>query len=207
MYLCVLCTAPLLLFSCVSQSKPANKSTFLFRDIKINKEIIPLGNLNRRREQKMDPQFITIHSTANKSKGADAEAHVRLLHRAGLGRLSWHYTVDEESIYQTLPNNEQGQHADYNGPGNKHSIGIEMCENQGNSREATVEKTAKLAARLMRQYDIPINRVVPHYHWRRLHPNGKDFGHKACPQFLMDNGKPGMRWNDFRKRVLHYYRG
>lgn len=206
LYLCVLCSAPFVLFSCVNSSDSSKPSTYLFKNIKIKKELIPLGNLNRRREIKMKPRYITIHSTANTAPTADAEAHKRLLHRAGLGRLSWHYTVDDSTIYQTLPNTEQGQHADYNGPGNRYSIGIEMCENKGNSRTKTVEKTAKLAAQLMKTYDIPINRVVPHYHWRRVHPNGKDFGHKACPQFLMDNGKPGKRWNDFRKLVMQYHK-
>lgn len=162
--------------------------------------------MNRRSRKEMKPRFITIHSTANKAPTADAEAHVRLLHRAGLGRLSWHYTVDEDSIYQTLPNEEQGQHADYEGPGNKYSIGIEMCENEGNSIEETLDKTAKLTAHLMRQYDIPISKVVPHYHWRRVHPNGKDFGHKACPHYLMDDGKPGKKWGAFQRKVMNYHR-
>lgn len=153
----------------------------------------------------MKPRFITIHSTANSAPSADADAHVRLLHRAGLGKLSWHYTVDEDSIFQTLPNDEQGQHADYEGQGNKHSIGIEMCENRGNSQERTLDQTAKLTAHLMKKYDIPMSRIVPHYHWRRVRSDGKDFGHKACPRILMDsNGKPGKKWTGFLKRVQSY---
>ena len=59
--------------------------------IGVIQKFIPPGNLNRRTGQKMKPRYITIHSTANQAPTADAEAHVRLLHRAGLGRLSWHY--------------------------------------------------------------------------------------------------------------------
>ena len=33
-----------------------------------------------------------------------------------------------------MPTNEQGEHADFDGPGNRYSIGIEMCENRGNNR-------------------------------------------------------------------------
>jgi N-acetylmuramoyl-L-alanine amidase len=62
--------------------------------------------------------------------------------RNSLGYLTCHFTVDDRSIYQSLPVNEQGQHADYEGRGNRESIGIEMCENRGGSRAATVERTA-----------------------------------------------------------------
>ena len=152
----------------------------------------------------MKPRYITIHSTSNQSPTANAEAHCRLLHRAGLGILSWHFTVDENSIYQTLPTDERGQHADYEGPGNQYSIGIEMCENEGNSRDKTLDRTARLTAWLMKKHDIPISRVVPHQHWRRVRQDGKDFGHKNCPHFLMDNGEPGRKWNAFLKQIQSY---
>ena len=168
---------------------------------KIIRSLIPPGNLNRRTPRKMKPMYITIHSTQNQKPGADAAAHVELLHRAGLGKLSWHYTVDEKSIFQTLPETEQGRHADYEGLGNRASIGIEMCENQGNSREKTIDQTARLTAWLMRKHDIPISRVVPHQHWRRVRSDGKDFGHKNCPHFLMDKGVPGEKWKNFLRRV------
>ncbi len=194
------------LISCVSYS-PDGKSVVTSRggkSLSIIKKMIPLGNLNRRDPKRMKPRYITIHSTANPSPTADAEAHMRLLHNAGRGRLSWHFSVDEDSIYQTLPTTEQGQHADYQGPGNRYSIGIEMCENKGNSREKTLEQTAKLTAYLMEKHDIPISKVVPHYHWRRVRSDGKDYGHKACPGFLMDNGKPGKKWKAFLQRVKCY---
>lgn len=176
------------------------------RELNIVQNFIPPGNLNRRQPTRMSPRYITIHSTANVSATADAEAHAKLLHRAGRGRLSWHYTVDEKSIYQTLPNTEQGRHADYDGPGNRYSIGIEMCENQGNSLDKTLDNTARLTAKLMHQYDIPISKVVPHYHWPRVKADGKDYGQKACPQILMDNGKPGVKWRAFTERVKSYHR-
>ena len=123
-----------------------------------------------------------------------------------LGYLTWHFTVDQSYIYQSLPCNERGEHADYEGPGNRTSIGIEMCENRGNSRSATVERTAKLVAVLMVQYGIPLSRVVPHYHWERIQPKtGKNIGHKNCPHFLMDNGRPGKKWQDFLAKVNKHY--
>lgn len=160
----------------------------------------------------MTPKYITIHSTQNTAEGANAETHARALANGALksqhnslGFLTWHFTVDDHSIYQSLPTNEQGQHADYDGPGNQFSIGIEMCENIGNSREITIERTANLTAWLLRQYDIPLSNVVPHQHWRRIRPtDNKDLGHKNCPHFLLDNGVPGEKWKGFLGRVAFY---
>ena len=54
--------------------------------------------------------------------------------------------MDDHSIYQTLPTNETGEHADYEGPGNRSSIGIEMCVNRGNNLDITIDRTAQLTA-------------------------------------------------------------
>lgn len=160
----------------------------------------------------MRPRYITIHSTQNTASGAGAATHARLLQRGGLtasknslGYLTWHYTIDDHSIYQTLPDNEQGQHADYEGEGNRTSIGIEMCENSDNNRAKTVERTAQFTAYLMKKYNIPLDHVVPHQHWRMIrYADGRDLGHKNCPHFLLDNGQPGPKWDAFLRKVKSY---
>ncbi len=180
--------------------------------LQITKAFIPDGQYGRSKTRRMSPKYITIHSTQNFSSGAGARTHARLLQRGGLksrnnslGYLTWHFTVDDHSIYQTLPTNEQGQHADYEGRGNRKSIGIEMCENAGNSRSATLDKTARLTAELMRQHSIPLSNVVPHQHWKRIrYSDGRDLGHKNCPHFLMTNGKPGAKWQAFLAKVKSY---
>ena len=127
--------------------------------------------------------------------------------RNSLGYLTWHYTVDSTSIYQSLPDHEQGQHADYEGPGNRYSIGIEMCENAGGSRRATVERTANLVAYLMDKHDIPLSRVVPHQHWERIrYADGRNLGQKNCPHFLLDGGRPGRKWRSFLSQVRGHQR-
>jgi len=172
--------------------------------------LVPKGQHGRHRIRQMRPRYITIHSTQNFGSGADAAAHAKLLQRGALkgrknslGYITWHYTVDDHSIYQTLPDNEQGQHADYEGPGNRYSIGIEMCENRDGSLPRTIDRTAKLTALLMHQHGIPLSRVVPHYHWPR---KGTRRPHKNCPHFLMDGGKPGRKWRGFLSQVNRYYR-
>ena len=160
----------------------------------------------------MRPRYITIHSTQNYS--GDAWDHARALsngklrarmRRGGnrIGYLTWHFTVQQDVCVQHLPTNEQGEHADFDGPGNNYSLAIEMCEHRGNSRAATVERTAKLTAILMHQHGIPLNHVVPHYHWPR---RGFSKPHKNCPIFLMDNGRPCRKWNGFLRKVNSYYR-
>jgi len=170
---------------------------------------IPRGRYGRHRIRTMRPRYITVHSTQNFSRGADARSHARMLQRGALkgpnnslGFITWHYTVDEDAIYQSLPDHEQGQHADYEGPGNRYSIGIEMCENRGNSRRRTVDRTARLVAYLMHRHGIPLSRVVPHYHWQRVRfSDGKVMGRKNCPHFLLDRGRPGRKWQRFLRQI------
>lgn len=120
-----------------------------------------------------------------------------------IGYLTWHYTTDEYMAVQHLPTNEQGEHADFDGPGNNYSVAIEMCEHRGNSRSATIERTAKLSAWLMHRYNIPLRKVVPHYHWRR---KGLTPEHKNCPHYLLDNGHPGAKWQWFLAKVNKHYK-
>jgi len=48
----------------------------------------------------MTPRYITVHTTANQSKGANALAHARYLKNGGAGT-SWHFTVDDTQIVTT----------------------------------------------------------------------------------------------------------
>lgn len=200
------------LLSCAASPEAGPSSKFTKSSIKITQALIPDGKFGRHKTRFMRPRYITIHSTQNFGGGADARTHARLLQRGGLksthnslGYLTWHFSVDDHSIYQTLPTNEQGQHADYEGNGNRKSIGIEMCENKGNSRAGTLDRTARLTAELMRRYNIPLKNVVPHQHWERIRfDDGKNLGHKNCPHFLMTNGKPGPKWEAFLAQIKGY---
>lgn len=200
----------------VSSSNPAPSSQAgtagLLRSVNLKKDMVPRGTHGRKVVRRMTPRYITIHSTQNYS--ADAERHSLALKRGALrapkrrggnriGYLIWHYTVDEHAAIQHMPTNEQGEHADFDGPGNRYSIGIEMCENRGANLNATIDRTARLTAYLMHKEGIPLSRVVPHYHWPR---RGTSKPHKNCPHFLLDNGRPGKKWKAFQGRVNQYYR-
>ena len=210
--LAAIATTTVILLSCAAPAEAPPSAKFKRSAVKITKALIPEGRFGRNGTRDMRPRYITIHSTQNFGNGADARTHARLLQRGGLtsrnnslGYLTWHFTVDAGSVYQSLPTNEQGQHADYEGNGNQQSVGIEMCEHRGNSRSATVDRTARLTAELMRRYNIPSSRVVPHQHWQRIRfSDGKDLGHKNCPHFLMTNGQPGAKWQAFIELVESY---
>lgn len=184
----------------------------LAREINLRVDMVPRGTHGRRVVRPMKPRYITIHSTQNYS--ADASRHSLALKRGALrspkrrggnriGYLIWHFTVDDRVAIQHMPVSEQGEHADFDGPGNRLSIGIEMCEHRGSNRSATIERTAKLTAKLMREQGIPLSRVVPHYHWPR---RGKSPANKNCPHFLLDNGRPGTKWRWFLGRVDYHYK-
>ena len=186
-----------------SSSRRGSRSlNSLLSDVRLRKDIIS-RSARGRTNRSMSPRYITIHSTQNWSEGADSNRHALALKNSKLGRISWHYTTDDRQAVQHLPTTEQGNHADHNGPGNKYSVGIEMCEHPGCSRKATMERTAKLTAYLMMKHNIPLNRVVPHYHWPRW---GKNPPNKNCPHFLMTDGKPGAKWNAFLAKVGRYHR-
>lgn len=184
----------------------------LYSGVNVKKMYIRRGTYGRKTTRPMRPRYITVHSTQNYS--GDAYAHAKALRNGKLrapkrrggnriGYLTWHFTVQQDVAVQHLPTNEQGEHADFDGPGNNYSIGIEMCEHRGNSREQTLERTAMLCASLMAEYNIPLRNIVPHYHWPR---KGASPENKNCPHFLMTDGHPGAKWDAFVRRVDHYYK-
>lgn len=136
----------------------------------------------------MTPKYITIHETANTSKGANAKAHANLLYSGNQSRVaSWHFTVDDREIYQHLPTNEIGYHAgDGGGSGNRQSIGIEICVNSDGNFTKAKANAAWLVRHLLTKHNIPIGNVVQHNRW-----SGKN-----CPANLRKSG-----WSAFINQI------
>lgn len=175
------------------------------KSVNLKIDLIKKGTCGRRLDRPMKAQYITIHSTQNYT--GDAYAHAKALKKGALrggvcGYMCWHFTVQDDVAIQHVPTNERGEHADFDGPGNRYSIGIEMCEHKGNDLLRTMERTAKLAATLMHHHEIPIENVVPHYHWPRA---GYSTPNKNCPHFLMENGQPKESWKWFVSRVQRHH--
>ncbi|MES9710941.1 N-acetylmuramoyl-L-alanine amidase [Bacillus safensis] len=166
----------------VFNAKEINKVPF-------ESNIIPKGNRNRP-AYAMNPRYITIHTTANQSAGADARAHARYVNNGGGSTgVSWHFTVDDNRIVQHLPLNENGWHAgDGNGAGNRSSIGIEICKNRDGNFEKALTHAAGLVKFLMAHLGLKIGNVVSHQHW-----SGKN-----CPRPIFN--RPGG-FEGFKKMI------
>lgn len=154
--------------------------------VEIKRNILP-KNASNVPGKSMTPKYITVHNTANTSRGANAEMHSRYQHNGSGGRkASWHYSVDDTEIWQTLEDNQQGWHAgDGSGTGNTQSIGIEICENSDGDFEKAVRNAQWLINKLMNEHNIPIENVVTHKHW-----SGKN-----CPRKLLN------RWDEFKDGI------
>ena len=159
--------------------------------VQIIQDLIPKGRRNRP-GYKLNPRYVTIHDTANPGAGANAKAHAAYLRGAAAASIpsSWHFTVDDKVIYQHLPLTENGWHCGdgTNGPGNRQSIGIEICENKDGNRAQAEANAAWLTAKLLRDYGLKIGAVKQHYDWSK----------KNCPNVLRGR-KNG--WSGFLKAV------
>lgn len=160
--------------------------------VPIAERFLPKGRRYGRPGYAMTPTSATIHNTANERSGADAETHARYLEAGHY--ISWHFTVDADSIIQHLPVSEQGWHAGTDA-GNTTSIGIEVCEypdtDEGRALQAAAtDNGAWLAAKLMRE--IPsVKKTVTHKSW-----SGKE-----CPRDILPH------WGEFLSIVEAYRAG
>ncbi len=137
--------------------------------------------------------WIVIHDTANTDTGGTALSHANYLYNSTLSGaelwVSWHFTVDDHDIYESLPEDERGFHAGdgsvlpyqgttYLGGGNRNGIGIEMAINYGGDLYRTWQRTSKLTADLMVRYNLPRDHMKYH----------NDFSGKDCPKSLRNAG-------------------
>lgn len=161
----------------------------------IIQDFIPKGAKNRPGTKLTGPLFITIHDTANASKGANALMHAKYLKGtdAANRQASWHFTVDDTNIVQHLPLDEVGWHAGdgAKGQGNTSSIAIEICENADGDRAKAEDNAAKLTAFLLKELNLAIDKVVQHNKW-----SGKN-----CPHIIRGR-KDG--WSGFLAKVQEY---
>lgn len=159
--------------------------------VKITQSYIPKGRKNR--PGYSNPKlFVTIHNTGNTSKGAGAKSHASYAKSDGAANIpvSWHYTVDDNSIYQHIPESESAYHAgDGQGDGNRKSIGIEICMNSDGDLLKATDNAVELVADICRRNKIPVSNIKQHYDWSK----------KNCPQLIRE-GKP-YDWNTFIVKV------
>ena len=141
------------------------------------------------------PAYIVIHETGNTDIGADVERHYRYFNGGDRGA-SAHYVVDDKQAIQLVEHNVQSWH---NGKkyvsnpsvpqcNNSNSIGIEICVNQDGDYSKAVANAADLTKKLMKELNIPVDRVIRHY----------DSCGKQCPAKMLKEHKI---WSDFKKAL------
>lgn len=103
---------------------------------------------------------------------------------------SWHFSVDETSIYQTLPTDEVAWNAGDGhtvGGGNMSGISIEICDNIDGDMTQAMRNAAWLTAKYLKEDGSDISRVKQHF----------DFSGKDCPYEIRHQG----RWQEFLDMV------
>lgn len=138
-------------------------------------------------------EYIVIHDTANKDKGANADAHYNYFNGGNRGS-SAHYFVDDNGALRVVKDSDKSWHCG-DGYGkynitNANSIGVEMCINSDGNFNSTYLNTIYLVRYLMHEYDIPISNVVRHY----------DASRKTCPQIFSKNSWD--RWSKFKRDLV-----
>lgn len=168
--------------------------------VAIKQKLLPKISDPTRSGISMVPKYVTIHNTANASKGADAAAHANIQYERNVNRTaawtSWHFQVDNKVIYQSLAMNEVGWHAgDGNDSGNASTIGIEICENADGNYAKAEKNAAYLTASILYENGLPYTAVKRHQDW-----SGKD-----CPYNMNHMKKGSMGWTKFKAMVKDEY--
>lgn len=141
---------------------------------------------------KNDKEYIVIHDTAGKAKGADADAVYNYFNLDETNASS-NYVVDDSKILQMVKDDYQSWHCGDGGETtlirNSNSIGIEMCVNTDGDFSKTFDNTVQLTKYLMNKYNIPANHVVMH----------NDASGKECSEKLIANNS--KLWKEFKEAI------
>lgn len=143
--------------------------------------------------RKTAAQYIVIHDTGNKSKGADALAHFQYFNSADR-QSSADIFVDSSGAlvvndYHTYYSWHCGDGRGKNGITNANSVGVELCINSDGDYNKTVENAVREVRRLMTELSIPASRVVRHF----------DASGKLCPASM--SASNWSAWQSFKEKI------
>lgn len=154
------------------------------------KDHIPRNTPNGRRPgNRMEASTITIHNTANEESTA-ANERGWLTNPNNQREASFHVAVDEREAVECIPLNENAWHAGdgKNGPGNRKSIAIEICESGDYAK--TIDNAVNLVASMLKERGWGVDRLRRHFDWSG----------KICPRLMYDGGK-WTGWDQFKRLV------
>jgi len=158
--------------------------------------LIPVGATNRSGELRQ-PTYITIHEcslgTGKTPSSYNREYYIHLMEKPKVKKSGYHYLVTDTEVIRFIPDDEIAIHAGTYF-GNLRSIGIERLVNVDVNFEKAISIQAKLAATLMKKWNIPISNVVSHKYWSG----------KGCPARLLAGQNRGWK-KGFIPQVQHYF--
>lgn len=129
---------------------------------------------------------ITVHETANLSKGAGAQAHANLQTSGNVRQASWHWQVDDKLAVQSFPHDVKCWHGGT--PAAMDYVAIEICVNEDSDYVQACKNAAELV-RLLRSQGVG-SKLTQH----------SDFTGKDCPNFMRE-GRDGVTWEEFSRWV------
>jgi len=156
---------------------------------------------------------VTIHNTSwikTASGTTPAEQYTRATYNGNMKDVRVHYYVDHTCAWQNLPLDLSGWHAaDGDGDGNRHTIAIEciMSSAYNANDQKSEENAARLAAALLKQYGLGIERLFTHTHWLNVRDgksgtvdelNTMRNAYKMCPLYILPH------WTAFKAKVQSY---
>ncbi|MCM1530356.1 MAG: N-acetylmuramoyl-L-alanine amidase [Alistipes sp.] len=156
---------------------------------------------------------VTIHNTdwISVANGTTpAEQYTRATVNGNMNDVRVHYYVDNVCAWQNLPLTLSGWHAaDGSGNGNRRTIAIEciMSSAYNDKDKKSEDNCAKLAAALLKKYNLNIDNLYTHTHWLNVR-DGKSGGvdylntaknsYKMCLLYILPH------WASFKAKVLSY---
>ena len=156
---------------------------------------------------------VTVHNTDWISVAigtTPAEQYTRATVNGNMKDVRVHYYVDNVCAWQNLPLSLSGWHAaDGSVNGNRRTIAIEciMSSAYNVTDKKSEDNCARLAAALLKKYNLDINHLFTHTHWLNVR-DGKsgtvDYlntarnPYKMCPAYILPH------WTEFKKKVQAY---
>ena len=192
-------------------------ATTTLNGVKINEYLLTKHNPNRidMPSVSMEGKVIgvTVHNTdwiSVASGTTPAEQYTRATVNGNMKDVRVHYYVDNTCAWQNLPHSLSGWHAaDGSGNGNRRTIAIEciMSSAYNVTDKKSEDNCARLAAALLKKYNLDINHLFTHTHWLNVR-DGKsgtvDYlntarnPYKMCPLYILPH------WSAFKSKVQSY---
>ena len=150
-------------------------------------------NVTVRNRTKADIKYIVIHDTGNTRSGANAEMHYKYFNSGDRGSSADIFIDDKEVLkindYYKFFSWHCGDGRGQYGITNSNSIGIELCINSDGNYDKMLESAVIVVKILMKELDIPADKVVRHY----------DASRKNCPGTFAAGD--WARWKQFKNRI------